>query len=94
MNKKEKLLKILLTPHVSEKASKVADQHVFHIAKTANKLDVKLAVESLFNVSVKSVNIVNVKGSAAIKMGRTKGSHASWKKAYVVLKAGQQINLA
>lgn len=88
--RKEKLLKILLAPHLSEKA---ASQYVFKVAKTANKFDVKDAVEALFKVSVKAVNIVNVKGATASKFGRNTGRYASWKKAYVVLEAGQQINI-
>ena len=55
--------------------------------------DVKDAVEALFKVSVKSVNIVNVKGGAAIRFGRSVGKRPSWKKAYVTLVSGQQINM-
>lgn len=92
--KKEKLLKILLSPHLSEKTARTADQHVFHVVKSANKIDVKAAVEALFNVKVKAVNVVNIKGAAINKSGRIKGRAASWKKAYVLLQPGQQINLA
>ncbi|MCX7120214.1 MAG: 50S ribosomal protein L23 [Gammaproteobacteria bacterium] len=92
--RKEKLLKILLAPHLSEKTAAVSGQYVFHVAKTANKIDVKAAVEELFKVTVKAVNITNVKGANAAKMGRTVGRYASWKKAYVLLNAGQEIHLA
>lgn len=87
--RKEKLLKVLLAPHLSEKA---ASQYVFKVVKSANKFDVKDAVEALFKVNVKAVNILNVKGATAAKFGRAVGRHASWKKAYVTLEAGQQIN--
>ena len=61
----ERILKVLKGPHVSEKASIVADvnkQIVFKVDTTANKLEVKNAVEKLFNVKVKDVQIANVKG--------------------------------
>ena len=92
--KKEKLLKVLRAPHLSEKASAVTGQYVFEVARTANKMDVKLSVEEMFQVKVKSVNIVNVKGATINRSGRAKGQQSSWKKAYVVLKVGQQINIA
>lgn len=89
--KKEKLLKILQAPHLSEKA---AGQYIFKVAKCANKKDIKCAVETLFQVAVKSVNVVNVKKSRTNDIARTLGRQASWKKAYVMLQAGQEINLA
>jgi len=88
--RKEKLLKVLLAPHLSEKA---ASQYVFKITKEATKFDVKDAVEMLFKVNVKAVNIVNVKGGSNVRFGRKIGKYASWKKAYVTLEAGQQINV-
>jgi large subunit ribosomal protein L23 len=92
--RQEKLLNILLSPHVSEKAALQSDQYVFEVARTATKTDVKAAVEQLFQVSVKAVNIVRVKGASATKMGRSVGRQGSWKKAYVMLKPGQEISLA
>lgn len=92
--RKSHLLKVLLAPHVSEKAASGVSQYVFKVAKTANKYDIKSAVESLFQVNVKDVNILNVKGESATKFGRVVGKKASWKKAYVVLQAGQEINIA
>ncbi|OGT44790.1 MAG: 50S ribosomal protein L23 [Gammaproteobacteria bacterium RIFCSPHIGHO2_12_FULL_38_11] len=92
--KKEKLLKILLAPHLSEKTAAISGQYVFQVAKSANKLDIKAAVEELFKVTVKAVNVINIKGANAIKMGRKTGRYASWKKAYVVLNAGQEIQLS
>ncbi|MDP1573319.1 MAG: 50S ribosomal protein L23 [Coxiellaceae bacterium] len=89
--RQEKLLKVLLAPHLSEKA---ASQYVFKVTKCANKFQIKDAVEALFKVKVKSVNIVNVKVGAAVKFGRSIAKRASWKKAYITLEAGQQINIA
>lgn len=88
--RREKLLKVILAPHLSEKA---ASQYVFKVAKTATKHDVKDAIEELFKVNVKAVNIVNSKGASVTRFGRTTGKFASWKKAYVSLEAGQQINI-
>lgn len=92
--RKEKLLKVLRAPHLSEKAASTAGQYVFEVAKCANKQTIKAAVEELFKVDVKSVNVVRIKGTKTSKMGRTSGQHSSWKKAYVVLQDGQQLNLA
>jgi len=92
--RKEKLLKVLLAPHLSEKAASSASLYVFKVGRTANKYEIKSAVEELFKVKVKDVNVTNVKGAAAIKQGRAVGRRASWKKAYVVLQAGQEINIA
>lgn len=87
----EKLLKVLLAPHLSEKA---ANQYIFKVARTANKHDIKAAVESLFEVTVKSVNVVNMKKAKTNQIARTTARQSCWKKAYVVLQAGEQINLA
>ena len=95
--RKENLYNILLEPHVSEKANNGTNncrQYAFKVIKSTNKSEVKAAVEKMFGVAVKSVNICNVKGARAIKFGRVAGMAGSWKKAYVVLEAGQEINLA
>ena len=94
--RKEQLFKILLEPHVSEKAnngSANCRQYAFKVIKKANKHDVKAAVEKMFGVTVKAVNICNSKGGYATKQGRVVGKYSSWKKAYVVLASGQEINL-
>ena len=88
--KKEALLKILLSPHLSEKSK---GQYIFKVAKCATKHDIKAAVEQLFQVTVNAVNVLNVKGAAATKFGRKMGRYESWKKAYVVLTPGQEINI-
>lgn len=97
--RKDKLLKILLAPHVTEKAANASgnsgcQQHVFRVATCANKLEIKAAVEQLFQVKVKAVNVLRKKGATATKFGRSIGRQASWKKAYVVLQAGHEINIA
>lgn len=97
--KKEKLLKILLSPHMTEKASKAGGdsncpQYVFKVANCANKIEIKSAVEALFNVKVKAVNVLRKKGAATTRFGRSIGQQGTWKKAYVVLQPGQEINIA
>ena len=90
----DKLLQVLLSPHVSEKTSMSQGyaQYAFKVAPFANKLDVKNAVESLFNVKVKGVNVNNVK-PRTVRFGRGMGKQSGWKKAYVTLAKGEQIEL-
>jgi large subunit ribosomal protein L23 len=90
----QRLMQVLLAPQVSEKATYVADkcnQVVFRVVPDATKPEVKAAVESLFKVSVESVQIANVKGKQK-RLGRRIGSRKGWKKAFVCLKPGQEIN--
>ena len=90
----ERLMKVILSPHVSEKSTTVADQHkqfVFKVLKDANKLEVKHAIEMLFNVNVEAVKVTNVRGKTR-RFGQMMGKRKSWKKAYVSLKEGQDIN--
>ena len=92
----ERLLNILLAPQISEKATFVAEKNeqvIFRVASDATKPEVKAAVEKLFNVTVDSVQIANVKGKQK-RFGRFNGSRKDWKKAYVCLAAGQEINFA
>ena len=90
----ERLMQVLLAPQISEKATYVAEKNeqvVFRVAPDATKPEVKAAVELLFKVSVESVQIANVKGKKK-RFGRFMGSRKSWKKAYVSLMPGQEIN--
>jgi large subunit ribosomal protein L23 len=90
----ERLFKTLLAPHVTEKSAYGSEEnrrYVFKILKDATKLDVKRAVEKLFNVKVISVCVCNVKGKAT-RFGRVLGRHKHWKKAYVTLAKGEEIN--
>ncbi|WP_332675770.1 50S ribosomal protein L23 [Aromatoleum sp.] len=90
----ERLMQVLLAPQISEKATYVADKNeqvVFKVAPTATKPEVKAAVELLFKVEVKSVQISNVKGKVK-RFGKMMGRRKDWKKAFVCLKPGQEIN--
>ena len=92
----ERLLQVLLAPQISEKATFVADKNeqvVFKVASDATKPEVKAAVEALFKVEVKSVQVLNVKGKSK-RFGKTMGRRKDWKKAFVCLKPGQEINFA
>jgi len=92
----ERLFKVLLGPHITEKASMsagAATQVVFKVATDASKLEVKKAVEQLFEVQVDGVRVVNVKGKA--RRTRTGiGTRSDWKKAYVRLAEGQDIDFS
>jgi large subunit ribosomal protein L23 len=93
---KNKLATILLAPIVSEKSTLAAEnsnQVVFKVKKVATKLEVKKAVELMFDVEVDSVQVLNVKGKVK-RFGQTLGKRSDWKKAYVRLKAGQDIDFA
>tara|TARA_B100000378_G_C17849688_1_gene344655 strand:+ start:309 stop:608 length:300 start_codon:yes stop_codon:yes gene_type:complete len=92
--KEERLLKVLVAPHVSEKSTMAAEANntvVFKVAKDANKAEIKAAVEKLFEVEVEGVRTVNVKGETK-RHGMSFGKRSDWKKAYVVLKEGQDID--
>jgi len=92
----ERLYKILLGPVVSEKSASVAEvvnQVVFKVLPNADKAEIKAAVEKMFDVKVQNVRVLNVKG----KTKRTRhgiGVRSDWKKAYVRLEQGQDIDFA
>lgn len=95
MKNEERLMKILLAPHISEKTTTLAEkrnQFAFRVLRDATKPEIKQAVEFLFNVQVESVNVMNVKGKRK-RFGGMRGKRPDWKKAYVRLAAGQQIDL-
>lgn len=90
----ERLLMVLREPHTSEKATILADrlkQFTFKVLKTANKTEIKMAVEHIFNVKVKNVSVINVKGKAK-RFKQTAGKRSDWKKAFVTLHADQDID--
>lgn len=90
----ERLYKVLLAPHISEKAAMAAEyrnQYVFKVATDANKAEIKAAVETIYNVGVDKVTTVNVKGKEK-RFGRFVGRRKNWKKAYVSLTEGQSID--
>lgn len=89
-----RLLNVLLSPHLSEKAYRIADVHnqvTFKVTGDATKLEIKYAVEKLFEVEVADVKTVNVKGKSR-RFGRIEGKTKAWKKAYVKLMPGHEIN--
>lgn len=90
----ERIYQVLHGPHVSEKSTVIADeanQVVFKVAVNATKREVKAAVEALFEVRVKDVRVVNVNGKRK-SFGRVKGKRSDWKKAYVALEAGEELD--
>jgi len=91
-----RLAQVLLAPIVSEKATQVAEKHnqvLFKVMRDATKPEIKAAVELMFKVEVEAVNVVNVKGKVK-KFGRSIGRRDHVKKAYVSLKAGQELNFS
>lgn len=90
----QRLLKVLLAPHVSEKSTMVSETNnsfVFKVLPDANKAEIKAAVEKLFEVEVQGVKTLNVKGKVK-RSGQSFGKRSDWKKAYVMLKEGQDID--
>lgn len=91
---RERMMNILLSPHVSEKTTITAEKNnqvVFKVVPDANKQEIRRAVEALFDVKIESVRTVNMKGK--VRNFRQKpGRRKDWKKAYVSLAAGQDLN--
>jgi large subunit ribosomal protein L23 len=86
---------ILLQALISEKATTLQEKascFPFKVAKSANKMQIKMAVESAFNVKVRDITTANVKGKNK-RLGRFEGRRSDWKKAYVWLKPGDKIEL-
>ena len=95
MNDK-RLYTIILGPHTTEKSVRAANdnnQHVFRVALDATKYELMQAIEKLFAVKVVSVRTVNTKGKTK-NFKQTVGTRSNWKKAYVRLAPGHDINLA
>ena len=92
----DRLMTVVLAPVISEKSTFVADknrQYVFRVADGATKPQIKAAVELMFKIKVDSVTVLNVHGKVR-RFGRSIGRRRGWKKAYVRLAAGQEINFA
>lgn len=91
----ERVFSVLLAPHVSEKTARAAEssnQYAFRVAVDATKPEIRKAVERLFKVKVEDVRVLNVKGKR--KQNRFGVVQRSdWKKAYVRLQSGQEIDL-
>ncbi|MGE4240903.1 50S ribosomal protein L23 [Ramlibacter sp.] len=91
-----RLMKVLVEPIVSEKATHVADKTnavTFKVLQDATKPEIKAAVELMFKVEVKGVSVVNIKGKVK-KFGRSIGRRDNIRKAYVRLAAGQELNFS
>ena len=92
----QRLMQVLLAPQISEKATWVAEKNeqvIFRVVSDATKPEIKAAVELLFKVQVESVQVATVKGKQK-RFGRSMGRRKNWKKAFVCLKPGQEINFA
>lgn len=90
----ERLMKVLLAPVVSEKSTRVADasrQFVFKVLPDASKPEIRKAVELMFDVKVKGVQVSNMRGKTK-RFGNREGRRADWKKAYVTLAEGHDID--
>jgi large subunit ribosomal protein L23 len=91
----ERLMKVLVAPLISEKSSIAAEkynQYVFKVTTNATKPEIKQAVELLFDVKVDAVKVANMKGKTK-RHGSKTGRRSDWKKAYISLQAGQEIDL-
>ena len=90
--RQERLMTVIRGPHVSEKTHMAAEsnQVVLKVRTDASKSEIRQAVELMFDVKVEGVSVVNVKGKTK-RFGQTKGRRNDWKKAYVRLAEGSQI---
>ena len=91
-----RLMQVLVAPIVSEKATMIADKTntvTFKVLQDATKYEIKAAVELMFKVEVKGISVVNTKGKAK-RFGKSMGRRDNVRKAYVMLKPGQELNLA
>lgn len=92
----DRLLQVIVAPQITEKATYIADKYqqiAFKVRTDATKPEIKAAVELVFKVEVQSVSVINVAGKVK-RAGRRMGKRNDWKKAYVSLKPGQEINFA
>jgi large subunit ribosomal protein L23 len=87
------MYQVLLAPVITEKATVISEhgQYVFRVLQDATKPEIKAAVELLFKVQVEDVKVSNIKGKQK-RFGRVAGRRDNWKKAYVCLKPGQELN--
>lgn len=90
----ERLMQVIVAPHVTEKsavATELSNQHAFKVLPSANKAEVKSAVELMFGVKVEEVRLMNVKGKVK-RFRQHEGKRGDWKKAYVRLAEGSEIS--
>ena len=91
-----RLMQVLVAPIVSEKATMVAEKSnvvTFKVLQSATKPEIKAAVELMFKVEVAKISVLNTKGKAK-RFGKTVGRRDNVRKAYVMLKPGQELNLS
>jgi len=91
---RERLMNVLVAPHLSEKSTNLAERNrqiVFRVRRDSTKSEIRKAVEMLFEVKVDSVQVVNCRGKLK-RFGQTTGRRANWKKAYVRLAEGHDID--
>lgn len=95
----ERLMQVILAPQVSEKATYIVEKHnqiIFRVVQDATKAEIKAAVELMWkaqSIEVEGVQVANVKGKEK-RFGRFMGRRSNWKKAYVSIKSGQEINFS
>ena len=95
----ERLMQVILAPQISEKATYIAEKHnqvIFRVIPDATKAEIKAAVELMWkaqNIQVEGVQVANIKGKEK-RFGRFMGRRSNWKKAYVSIKSGQEINFS
>jgi large subunit ribosomal protein L23 len=90
----ERLMTVLLGPHISEKGTVLAEKHnqiVFKVRRDASKAEIRAAVELMFEVKVDGVQVLNQKGKSK-RFGQHMGRRSDWKKAYVRLAEGHDID--
>jgi large subunit ribosomal protein L23 len=89
----QRILQVLLSPYLSEKSTiaNSVNQYVFKVTRDATKPEIKAAVKKLFNVNVVSVQVVNLKPKK-VRFGRKEAMRKAWKKAYVRIAAGYEID--
>jgi len=93
----ERMLTIIMGPHISEKSSIISEENnqvTFRVASDATKPEIKQAIEGLFNVEVKEVQVLNVKGKRKRAARGKFRTRPSWKKAYIRLEQGHEIDFA
>lgn len=92
IHKQDRLMQVIVAPLITEKATRIADKHqqiAFKVRPDASKPEIRAAVELMFKVEVQAVSVVNVAGKQ-----KRSGQRGDWKKAFVNLKPGQEINFA
>lgn len=96
MDKVGRIYEVIKSPLITEKATKLAkfNQYVFWVDKRANKIEIKKAIEEIYNVKVEKVRTINMKGKTKRIRWGEEGKTSSWKKAIVTLKEGYQIKVA